>query len=60
VVRTPNAFQDPAGLFQLADELSAPHSVYYTHPDLRSQGDRPVFATSAMKFAVSFSTLLNT
>ena len=31
VVGAPNAFQYPTGLFQLADELNAPHSVYYTH-----------------------------
>ena len=31
MVGAPHTFQDPTGLFQLADKVGAPHSVYYTH-----------------------------
>jgi hypothetical protein len=37
VVRTSDPFQDPAGLLQLRDKVSASHCVYYTHRMLLGQ-----------------------
>jgi hypothetical protein len=34
VVRTPDPLQDPTGLFQLTDKVSAARGVYHTHMTL--------------------------
>ena len=41
VVRTPDPFQDPAGLLQFADKVTASRCVYHTHRMLLGQDLMP-------------------